>query len=37
MYMYPDELKIKDTIESDKSAPYLDILVNIDANGKQLH
>jgi hypothetical protein len=24
---------MKDTTESDKSAPYLDILLNIDSNG----
>jgi hypothetical protein len=29
-----DELEIKDTIESDKSASYLDILFNIDSNGR---
>ena len=29
---YPDELEIKDTTESDKSASYLDILLNIDSN-----
>jgi hypothetical protein len=28
----PDELEIKDTTESDKSASYLDILLNIDSN-----
>jgi hypothetical protein len=32
--IYPDELEIKDTTESDKSASYLDILVNIDSNGR---
>jgi hypothetical protein len=32
--IYPDELKIKDTTESDKSALYLDILLNIDSNGR---
>ena len=32
--MYPDELEIKDTTESDKSASYLDILLNIDSNGR---
>jgi hypothetical protein len=32
--IYPDELEIKDTKESDKSASYLDILPNIDSNGK---
>jgi hypothetical protein len=29
--MYPDELEIKDTSESDKSASYLDFLLNIDS------
>jgi hypothetical protein len=29
--MYPDELEIKDTT---KSASYLDILLNIDSNGR---
>jgi hypothetical protein len=32
--IHPDELEIKDTTESDKSAPYLNILLNIDANGR---
>jgi hypothetical protein len=32
--IYTDELEIKDTTESDKSASYLDILLNIDSNGK---
>ena len=31
--IYPEELEIKDTTESDKSASYLDILLNIDSNG----
>jgi hypothetical protein len=31
--VYPDGLEIKDTTESDKSASYLDILLNIDSNG----
>jgi hypothetical protein len=31
---YPDELEIKDTTESDKSASYRDILLNIDSNGR---
>jgi hypothetical protein len=31
--IYQDELEIKDTTESDKSASYLDILLNIDSNG----
>ena len=35
-FIYLDELEIKDTIESesDKSASYLDILLNIDSNGR---
>ena len=32
--IYPDELEIKDTTESDRSALYLDILLNIDSNGR---
>jgi hypothetical protein len=32
--IYPDELEIKDTTESDKSASYLHILLNIDFNGR---
>jgi hypothetical protein len=32
--IYPDEHEIKDTTESDKSASYLDILLNIDFNGR---
>ena len=32
--IYLDELDIKDTTESDKSASYLDILLNIDYNGR---
>jgi hypothetical protein len=34
--IYPDELEIKDTTESDKSASYLDILLNtcIDFNDR---
>jgi hypothetical protein len=32
--IYPDELKIKNTTESDKSASYLHILLNIDPNGR---
>jgi hypothetical protein len=32
--IYPDELEIKDTTESDKSASYLDILLNIDPNSR---
>jgi hypothetical protein len=32
--IYPDELEIKDSTESDKSASYLDTLINIDSNGR---
>ena len=32
--IYSEELDIKDTTESDRSASYLDILLNIDSNGK---
>ena len=32
--IYPDELEIKDTTESDKSASYLDILLKIDSNDR---
>jgi hypothetical protein len=32
--IYPNELEIKDTTESDKSASYLDILLNIDSSGR---
>ena len=32
--IYPDELDIKDTTESDKSASYRGILLNIDSNGR---
>jgi hypothetical protein len=32
--IYPDELEMKNTKESDKSASYLDILLNIDSNGR---
>jgi hypothetical protein len=32
--MYPNELEIKDTTESDKPASYLDILLNIDSNDR---
>ena len=32
--IYPDELEIKDTTESDKYASYSDILLNIDSNGR---
>jgi hypothetical protein len=32
--IYPDELEIKDTTESDKSASYLDILLNIDSSDR---
>jgi hypothetical protein len=33
-FIYFDEREIKDTTESDKSASYLDILLNIDSNGR---
>jgi hypothetical protein len=33
--IYPNELEIKDTTESDKSASDLDIIFNIDSNGRQ--
>jgi hypothetical protein len=32
--IYFDELEIKGTTESDKSASHLDILLNIDSNGR---
>jgi hypothetical protein len=32
--IHPDEHEIKDTTESDKSASYLDILLNIDSSGR---
>jgi hypothetical protein len=32
--VYPSELEIKDTTESYTSASYLDVLLNIDADGK---
>ena len=32
--IYPDELEIKDTTESDRSASYLDILLKIDCDGR---
>ena len=32
--IYPSELEIKDTTESSTSASYLDVLLNIDADGK---
>jgi hypothetical protein len=32
--IYLDELETKDTTESDKSALYLDILLNTDSNGR---
>jgi hypothetical protein len=32
--IYPDELEIKDTTESDKSASYLHILLSVDSNGR---
>lgn len=31
--IYPDELEIKDTTESDRSASYLDLLLEIDKKG----
>jgi hypothetical protein len=33
-FIYPDELKIEDTTESDKSASCLDISLNIDSSGR---
>jgi hypothetical protein len=33
-FIYSDELEIKDTAASNKSALYLDILHNIDSNGR---
>jgi hypothetical protein len=33
-YSTPDELEIKDATESDESASYLDILLNIDPSGR---
>ena len=32
--IYPEELDIKDTTESDRCASYLDILLTIDSNGR---
>jgi hypothetical protein len=32
--IYPEDFEIKDTTESDKSASYLDILLDIDSNGR---
>ena len=32
--VYPNELEILDTTESSKSALYLNVLLNIDINGK---
>jgi hypothetical protein len=32
IHVYPDELEIKDTTQSDNSASYLDILLNIESN-----
>ena len=32
--IYPDELAIKDTTESDRCASYLNILLNIDSDGR---
>jgi hypothetical protein len=34
IYMYPDKLEIKVTTESDIPALYLDILLNINSNGR---
>jgi hypothetical protein len=31
---YPNELEIKDTTESSTSASYLDVLLELDTNGK---
>jgi hypothetical protein len=31
--IYSDDLEIKDSTESDKTASYLDNLLNIDSNG----
>jgi hypothetical protein len=33
-FVYPDELEIKETIESEVSASYLNILLNIDSNDR---
>jgi hypothetical protein len=33
-FIYPSKLEIKDTTESSTSASYLDLLLNIDADGK---
>jgi hypothetical protein len=32
--IYSDDHKIKDTTESDVSASFLDILLNIESNGR---
>jgi hypothetical protein len=32
--IYPNELEVKDTTESDISASYLDTLLIIDSNGR---
>jgi hypothetical protein len=32
--IYPDELEIEDTTESKRSASYLDILLNVNSNGR---
>jgi hypothetical protein len=32
--MYPYELEVKDSMESYKSVSYLDILLDIDSNGR---
>ena len=34
MYMYPPELEIKDTTESNTSASYLDLLLSIGRDGQ---
>jgi hypothetical protein len=33
--IYPNDLEIKDTTESSTSVSYLDVLLNIDADGKR--
>jgi hypothetical protein len=32
--IYPDEIEIRNTTESDKPASYLDTLINIDSEGR---
>jgi hypothetical protein len=32
--IYPDEIEINDTTESDKFASYIDILLNIDSSDR---